>query len=252
MRFARTVQLLGADSFSCLQRSCVAVFGIGAVGSYALEALARAGIGRLVLYDHDVVSASNINRQLLALDSTLGQPKVLVARERIYDINPECQVVTHPVFVNQDTLGSVSWSEFDVVVDAIDGVNAKVNLIVAAHAAQVPIVSSMGAASKMDPSCVQVADLSRTEVCPLAQIMRKRLRRRGIHSGVRCVFSTEQARAPIPSGVDEGPEHGSGGRPRIPLGSLSYLTGIFGLFIASEVIHLLLQRQTRTEEAVHP
>ncbi|GAB1408987.1 tRNA threonylcarbamoyladenosine dehydratase [Desulfovibrionales bacterium] len=245
MRFARTLQLLGVDNFARLNQASVAIFGIGAVGSYAVEALARAGVGRLVLYDHDVVSASNINRQLLALDSTLGRSKVVVASERIHDINPECKVMAHPVFVNEESLGGICFSDFDVVVDAIDGVNAKVNLIVAAHTAQVPIVSSMGAAAKLDPSCVQAADLSRTEVCPLAQIMRKRLRRRGVSTGVRCVFSTEQPCNTNPPVVNEAPEHEGGGRPRVPLGSLSYLTGIFGLFVASEVIHLLLHRTSR-------
>lgn len=241
MRFARTLQLIGVDGFERLQGACVAVFGVGAVGSYAVEALARAGVGRLELFDHDIVSLSNINRQLLAVQSTLGRPKAIVARERVLDINPACTVNSHLVFVNGENVDAVLQPEFDVLVDAIDGVNAKVNLIVTARNAHLPVVSSMGAAAKMDPSQIMVADLAQTKVCPLAQVIRKRLRRRGIASGVRCVFSTEQAQNTKPSIMDEILEQDLGGRPREPLGSISYLTGIFGLFVASEVIRLLLQ-----------
>lgn len=244
MRFARTMQLIGSEGVDRLQRSCVAVFGIGAVGSYAVEALARAGVGRLELFDHDIVSESNINRQLLAMYSTLGRYKAIVAKERVLDINPTCQVHSHVVFVNGDNLGEVLRPEFNVLVDAIDGVNAKVNLIVAARNAHLPVVSSMGAAAKMDPSQIMVGDLAETKVCPLAQIIRKRLRRRGITHGVRCVFSTEQAQNANPPIVEETPEQGPGGRPREPLGSISYITGMFGLFVAGEVIRLLLEPET--------
>ncbi|NLW80467.1 MAG: tRNA threonylcarbamoyladenosine dehydratase [Desulfovibrionales bacterium] len=243
MRFARTMQLIGEDGLSRLGESTVAVFGLGAVGSYVVEALARAGVGSLVLFDHDVVSLSNMNRQLLALESTIGQAKVRVARDRILDINPNCRVEARVQFVDGENVAGLLEQRFNVLVDAIDGVNSKVNLIVAARELGIPVVSSMGAAAKLDPSKIVAADISKSYMCPLAQIIRKRLRRRGVVSGVRCVFSTEPAQNKNEPVVEEAPEQGLSGRPRAPIGSISYLTGMFGLYVASEVIRILLDVQ---------
>ena len=154
-RFARTLQLIGKEELDRLQAATVAVFGLGAVGSYVVESLARAGVGGLALFDHDTVSRSNINRQLLALESTVGRFKVHVARERIMDISPFCRVDARVEFVNGDNAAALLSPGFDVVVDAIDGVNSKVNLIVAARSMGLPVVSSMGAAAKLDPSRIR-------------------------------------------------------------------------------------------------
>lgn len=240
MRFARTLQLIGEDGVARLRNATVAVFGLGAVGSFAVEGLARAGIGRLVFFDHDVVGESNLNRQLLALHSTMGRPKVEVARERVLDINPACRVDARQEFVDGGNVAALLGHGFDVVVDAIDGVNSKVNLLVAVRERGLPVVASMGAAAKLDPTKIQVDDISKSFMCPLAQIIRKRLRRRGVTSGVRCVFSTEVPRNKNAPVLGETPEQGVSGRPREPLGSICYLTGMFGLFVAAEVVRLLL------------
>lgn len=241
--FSRTIQLLGADKFAALNRAHVAIFGLGAVGSYVVEALARSGIGQLSLFDHDHISPSNINRQLLAVHSSINRPKAQVARERVLDINPQCHVRAYEQFVNGDNVHSLLGPDVDVVVDAIDGVNSKVNLIVAARSLGLAVVSSMGAAAKMDPSAIKSADIADTSCCPLARIMRKRLRRRGITSGVCCVFSTELAHNTLEAPEEEAWDNGDHGRPREPLGSISYLTGIFGLYVAGEVVRLVLEGQ---------
>lgn len=249
MRFARTMQLIGEDGLATLQQASVAVFGLGAVGSYVTEALARAGVGRLVLFDHDTVSRSNINRQLLALESTVGRFKAEAARDRVLDINPSCRVEAHVQFVDADNVAGLLDPDWDVVVDAIDGVNSKVNLIVAARERELPVVASMGAAAKLDPSKILAADISKSYMCPLAQIIRKRLRRRGVTTGVRCVFSTEAAQNTNEPVLEEAPEQGRSGRPRQPIGSISYLTGMFGLYVAAEVIHILLNTRATTPPA---
>ncbi len=249
MRFARTMQLIGEDGLARLQGATVAVFGLGAVGSYVVEALARAGVGNLVLFDHDTVSLSNINRQLLALESTLGRFKAETAKARVLDINPDCNVEARVQFVDGDNVAGLLDSRFDVVVDAIDGVNSKVNLIVAAREKGLAVVASMGAAAKLDPSKIKAADISKSFMCPLAQIIRKRLRRRGVTGGVRCVFSTEAAQNKNEPVIDEAPEEGRSGRPRAPIGSISYLTGMFGLYVASEVVGILLGDADRAEKA---
>lgn len=239
MPFARTLQLIGPTAMERLSRSRVAVVGLGAVGSYATEALVRASIGEIHLFDHDVVGETNRNRQLFALTSTIGQPKVEVARQRLLDINPYCQVVARQEFVAPQEVDRLLDPTWDALVDAIDGVNAKVHLIAAAVRAGIPVVSSMGAAAKVNPYQVTSADLARTRVCPLAQVLRKRLRRLGITSGVRCVFSLESPQNTKPPLLGETAEQGVWGRPREPLGSISYLTGIFGLMVAAEVIRIL-------------
>ncbi len=236
-RFCRTEQLLGAEALRRLAAARVAVFGLGAVGSYAVEALARAGIGCLRLVDCDVVRPSNFNRQLLALDSTLNRPKAEVARDRVLDINPRCAVDARAVFVAPNTLDALLAGPLDIVVDAIDSVAPKVALIAAAVRAGLPVVSSMGAATRTDPFQIRAGDLAETDVCPLARFVRKRLRRMGIEHGVRCLFSVEPTREPAAAAK---PETVGRGRPRVPLGSLSYATGIFGLLAAYEVLRRIV------------
>jgi len=235
-RFARTRLLLGDAAFARLQNAHVTVVGLGAVGSYAVEGLARAGVGRLRLVDFDRVAPSNINRQLYALESTLGQPKHELAAARVRDINPACEVETLPLFVNRDTVGQVLAPPAQFVVDAIDSLNAKAALLEACARAGLPVFSSMGAARRLDPSLIRVADLSKTTVCPLARFVRKRLHKRGIFEGVRCVYSIE----PVPEESVGEPEEietlAPGGRERRPMGSMSCITGIMGLTLAREVV----------------
>jgi tRNA threonylcarbamoyladenosine dehydratase len=242
-RFARTELLLGPDALRALAVARVVVVGLGAVGSYAVEGLARAGVGRLRLVDFDEVRPSNINRQLYALDSTLGRPKAEVARARVLDINPRCEVEALCLFADAAAMPRILAGPPDVVIDAIDSVGPKVELIAAAVQAGVRIVASMGAATRTDPSAIRVGDLADTEICPLARFIRKRLKKRGIETGVRCVYSVEppdptaarRSAEPEPDG-----EPHARGRARRPLGSLSCLTGIFGLIAAREALDLLV------------
>ncbi len=208
----------------------VLIFGIGGVGGYTAEALARAGIGTLGLVDSDTVSESNINRQLLATHSTLGMPKVEAARMRILDINPHARVEIYPVFYTPDNADSFDLSQYDYIVDAIDTVTAKLCLIQRAFEAHVPIISCMGAGNKMDGTAFQVTDISKTSICPLARVMRKELKKRGI-SHMKVVYSTEEALTPV--GAEE--EAALLGKRQIP-GSMPYIPGIAGLILAGEVI----------------
>lgn len=233
-RHKRTELILGADGLAALQRARVLVVGLGAVGSYATEALARAGVGHLRLVDCDTVKESNLNRQLYALHSTLGQNKADIAARRVRDINPDCHVEEMIAFAHSDTLPQLFEGRPDVVVDAIDSLNPKVTLIQGAIEAGLTIFSSMGAARRRDPSAIRVDDISKTLNCPLARAVRLRLRRRGIRKGVRCVFSTEIA--PEALAEPEPHELPSQGRARLVMGSLPTLTGIFGLTLAHAVI----------------
>lgn len=253
-QFARTEQLLGPVAVKRLAQSTVAVFGLGAVGSFAVEALARCGIGSLCLIDFDRVDPSNINRQLYALHSTVGMEKVRVARDRILDINPSCRVAVRSSFVNADSIGTLLDPDTDIVVDAIDGLNAKVNLIVAARDMGLTVVSSMGAAGRIDMSKIMVDDISRTRVCPLARVVRRRLHRRGLFDGVHCVYSVEKPmnsrlfraedlsdplRQPVSQPAEAAAEKADHGRERPPIGSVPFVTGAFGLYTAMTVVRLL-------------
>ena len=241
-RFNRTEQLIGKESLAKLKRARVAVFGLGAVGSYAVEALARAGVGYLRLVDCDCIRPSNINRQLYALESTLNKPKTEVARARVLDINPGCTVEAMQVFAAKNTFPQLLAKPLDAIVDAIDSVTPKVELIAAAARCGIPVVSSMGAATRMNPADIRLGDISETDVCPLARFVRKRLRRRGITSGIRCIFSIEEPRnkgAPVGNEENEKMSFPQG-RNRRPIGSLSYITGIFGLLAAYEVIKIIV------------
>jgi len=239
--FARTEQLLGAERLARLAAARVAVFGLGGVGSFALEALARAGVGHLRLVDYDCSNATNINRQLFALHSTLGQPKVAVAEARILDINPACQVDARQVFINGDSVRGLLEPELDVVVDAIDSLSSKVLLLESCVQLGLPVVSSMGAGGRLDGAQVLCDDLDQTRICPLARVVRQRLHRREIRTGIRCVFSVEPAQNTLPHDPQDAGEHQGTGRPRTPIGTISYLPALFGLRVAQEVIALLCQ-----------
>lgn len=238
-RFSRTELLLGPEHFARLRAARIAVFGMGAVGSYALEALARAGVGFLRIVDFDIVRESNCNRQLLALESTLGQSKVSVAGQRVAQINPRCVVECRSEFVDAQIAPALLTNDLDLAIDAIDSVNPKVALIEAAVRAGVPLISSLGAASRLDPFAIKVDDISKTRNCPLGRQIRKRLRRLGIHNGVRCVYSTELPRAAALGDLEDHDTYPRG-RPRRPVGSISYMTGMFGLHVAREAIEMIL------------
>ena len=241
-QFARTKQLLGSQAMERIKNATVAVFGLGAVGSFAIEALARTGVGNLRLIDFDKVDVSNINRQLYALHSTIGREKAIIACERVKDINPGCRVELHSSFVNAQSLEDLLSKDIDVVVDAIDGLNSKINLIVGAKQLNLAVVSSMGAAGRTDISMIRTGDISETIVCPLARVVRQRLHRRGIYKGVRAVYSIEKPlnKQPYKSedAVDGLPDHG---RSRPPIGTISWVPGVFGLTIASEAINIITQ-----------
>ena len=234
-QFSRTELLLGEEAVRKLRDARVAVFGIGGVGGYTVEALARCGVGQLDLIDSDTVSVSNINRQILATHSTVGRLKVDVAKARILDINPDCQVTTHPCFYLPETADRFDFTQYDYIVDAIDTVTGKLHLVQQAHAAGTPIICSMGTGNKLDPAAFQVADISKTSMCPLARIMRKELKKRGI-SHVKVVYSQEEALTPA---VDEAELERTGKR-QIP-GSVAFVPGAAGLILAGEVVKDLIK-----------
>ena len=229
-QFLRTAMLLGSEAVERLQKARVAVFGIGGVGGYTVEALARSGIGQLDVIDNDTVSISNINRQILATHSTVGMPKVEAARQRIQDINPNCVVRTHQVFYTPETAPQFDFAEYDYIVDCIDTVTGKLALVERAMAAGTPVICCMGTGNKLDASAFQVADISRTTMCPLARIMRKELGKRGIKH-LKVVFSQEEALTP--TGWEE--EAAALGKRQIP-GSVAFVPGAAGLILAGEVV----------------
>jgi len=217
----------------------VTIVGLGAVGGYAAEGLARAGVGRMRLVDFDTIQKSNINRQILALEDSLGRLKVEVAKERIGLINPECQVEALPLFAAEETLDEIFSPIPDVLIDAIDALNPKIQLLVGAHRRNISTYSSMGAALRTDPQKIKTDDIMGSNHCPLAKTVRNRLRRQGVTGGIQCVYSTEQVtfeyRGPEktdrPASIYE-----DRGRKRNVLGSLPTITGIFGLILANAVI----------------
>lgn len=226
-RFKRTELILGSGALDKLKNARVAIFGIGGVGGYVAEALARCGVGALDLTDSDTVSASNINRQIIALTSTLGMYKVDAMRERIKEINPECVVNVYKCFYLPETKAAFDFTQYDYVVDAVDTVTAKIAIIEHAKAADVPVISSMGAGNKLHPELFELADISQTVVCPLAKVMRSELKRRGITS-VKVVYSKEKPIKPSQAISD-------GGKKQIP-GSISFVPSAAGLIIAGEVV----------------
>ena len=229
-QFLRTEMLLGSEALTRLQSARVAVFGLGGVGGYAVEALARSGVGSLDLIDSDTVSVSNLNRQILATHSTVGMLKVDAARNRVLDINPACNVKTWPVFYTPDTADAFDFTQYDYIVDAIDAVTGKLALVERAKAAGTPIICCMGTGNKLDASAFQVADISKTTMCPLARVMRKELNKRGIRH-LKVVYSQEEAMTP--TGWEE--EAAALGKRQIP-GSVAFVPGAAGLLLAGEVV----------------
>ena len=242
-QFSRTELLLGHDNMEKLKNARVAVFGIGGVGGFTVEALARSGVGTLDLIDDDRVCLTNINRQIIATRKTIGQYKVDVAKERILDINPYAVVNTYKTFFMPDTADTFDFSVYDYVVDAIDTVTGKIMLVEAAQKAGTPIISSMGAGNKLDPTAFEVADIYKTSVCPLAKVMRRELKKRGIRK-LKVVYSKEKALTPIDDTANSCRSHcicppGSARtctqRRQIP-GSTAFVPSVVGLIIAGEVI----------------
>ena len=243
-RFSRTELLLGEQAMQKLAQSRVAVFGIGGVGGFCAEALARSGVGAIDLIDHDRVSPTNANRQIVALTSTFGRGKAQVMAERIADINPACQVTAHECFYLPDTADTLDLAQFDYMVDAVDTVTAKLLLAERAQETGVPLVSSMGTANKLDPTALRVGDISETSMCPLAKIIRKECRKRGIRK-LKVVYSTEPAQQPSQeaqeayrsrmdaAGLDKF------GRAGIP-GSTAFVPPAAGLILASVVVRDLV------------
>ncbi len=238
----RTRLLIGDEPVERLRNARVAVFGVGGVGGFCVEALARAGVGTLHLFDDDTVSESNLNRQIAALHSTLGQPKAEVVAQRVKDINPDCQVKAIRMFYLPQNADEVDLKQYDYVIDCIDTVAAKLELVSRCTALQVKIISAMGSGNKLDPTAFQITDISKTQGCPLARVMRKELRKRGIEH-LKVVYSTELPRSPIrpmeaevPVTTDTRP--GSTARRDTP-GSISFVPAAAGLVLASAVVREL-------------
>ncbi len=230
--FSRTEMLIGADALEKLKRARVAVFGVGGVGGYVIEALARAGVGSLDLIDNDVISESNINRQIIALRSTVGKKKTQVMAERVKDINPAIRITTHDLFFLPET--PFDFSAYDYVVDAIDTVSGKLSIIERCLSAKIPVISSMGTGNKLGTAVFEVADIAKTSVCPLARVMRRELKKRGIEH-VKVVYSKEE---PKTQALTE--ETGEKGGKKIPPASISFVPPMAGLVIAGEVIKDLI------------
>ncbi len=232
--FERSLLVFGEEGLQKLQGSHVLVAGVGGVGGFAAESLARAGVGALTLVDHDEVSPSNLNRQIIALNSTLGLNKAEVMKSRIADINPDCKVDILPVFLKPEDMPELLANPFDYIVDAIDSLNCKVALVQTACELAVPIVSSMGAGRRIDPSKIMVSRLDKTHTCGLARNIRQRLAKLGYATKVDVVFSTELPLSPGPM------EEIEGARGRVVNGTASYIPGIFGLMLAGMVINRLV------------
>lgn len=242
-RFSRTELLLGDEAMKKLENSRVAVFGVGGVGGYTVEALARSGVGTIDIIDDDKVCLTNINRQIIALTSTIGKYKVDVAEERIKDINPKITVNKYKMFFTPETSGEFDFSQYDYVVDAIDTVTGKIELVMKANETKTPIICSMGAGNKLDPTAFEVADIYKTSVCPLARVMRTELRKRGVKK-LKVVYSKEKPITPIEDMsiscrahcvCPPGAARKCTERRQIP-GSTAFVPSVVGLIIAGEVI----------------
>ncbi len=243
--FARTRLIFGKDNMEKLYNARVMVFGIGGVGSYAVEALVRSGIGAIDIVDDDKICLSNLNRQLYALHSTIGKDKVDVAEERIHDINPDCRVTKWKTFFMPDTADQFDFSQYDYIVDCIDTVTGKLEIITRAKALKKPVISCMGAGNKVDPTKLKVADITRTSVCPLARVMRNELKKRRIKR-LKVVFSTETAIPPKTDGeateFEDTPGAERKGTPKKQTpGSNAFVPSVAGMIIAAEVIKDLTQ-----------
>jgi tRNA A37 threonylcarbamoyladenosine dehydratase len=247
-RFSRTRLLLGPEALKKLTNAHVAVVGLGAVGSYAVEAIVRAGIGNITLVDFDRVRLSNFNRQIYAITPNLNRYKVEIAHERVLQINPECKVIEHRIFIDGATSKLLLEKPADIMVDAIDSLAPKVHFMSACVKAGARLISCLGAASRMDPFAIRVGDIDETTMCPFARMIRKKLHKLGVYSGIRCVYSVEQPRKQrkiekpaIAAPVEEGEfVHG---RSRTPIGSMSYVPGMFGLIAASEAVSYIINKE---------
>lgn len=235
--FSRTKLLIGEEGLIKLQKAKVSVFGVGGVGSYTVEALARAGIGNLNLVDFDIVELSNINRQLCALNSTIGKSKVEILHKRILDINPQANVSIKQEFINNENADRLIETDLSYIVDAVDNVTAKIALIEKAVSLQIPIVSAMGAGNRLDPTKLSIVDISETVNCPLARVMRRELKKRGINSGVTVVYSSETAIKPRYTEPE-----GEAKRKKRPPGSISFVPAVAGLYLASRVVRDILDK----------
>ena len=224
-RFVRTALIFGEAGMERLANSRVAVFGVGGVGGHCVQALARAGIGHIDVFDDDVVSITNINRQAVAMTSTIGRPKVEVIRDQVLDINPQAQVSCHQMFYTPENADQVDLSQYDYVVDCIDTVKAKTELICRAKALSVPVISAMGAGNKLDPTRFEVEDLAKTSVCPLCRVMRTQLKKRGV-AHHKVVYSREEALSIVADNANG----------RHAPGSVSFVPPVMGLILAGEVI----------------
>ena len=242
-QFSRTRMLLGEEGIDKLQHSKVAIFGIGGVGGYVAEALARSGVGSFVLVDDDKVCLTNINRQIIALRSTVGKDKVDVMRDRILDINPKAEVEVRKCFFLPENAHEFNFEEYSYVVDAVDTVTAKISIIMKAKEMKVPVISCMGAGNKLDPTALKVADIYKTSMCPIAKVMRYELKKRGVRK-LKVVYSTEQPKRPVEDMANScrthcvcppGAKHKCTERRDIP-GSVSFVPSVAGLIIAGEVI----------------
>lgn len=238
-QFVRTEMLLGSDAMEKLRKSHVIVFGIGGVGGYVVEALARSGVGKLTLVDNDVVDISNLNRQIIATMKTIGMPKVDAARDRVLDINPEAAVSARRMFYLPETAEQFDFTEYDYVVDAIDTVSGKIALVLEAQRCGVPVISSMGAGNKLNPAAFEVADIYETSVCPLAKVMRRELKKRGVQR-LKVVYSREEPVTPeehdVPSAEEQDGENTFVVKKRRTPGSVAFVPSAAGLVIAGEVI----------------
>lgn len=237
-QFIRTQMLVGEQGIMRLKNSSVAVFGVGGVGGYTVEALARSGVGTIEIIDNDTVSLSNINRQIIATHDTVGMQKTDAAEMRIKSINPDCTVVKHNCFFLPENADSFDFSRYDYVVDAIDTVSGKIELVMRAVSVGTPIISSMGAGNKLDPTQFEVADISKTSVCPLARVMRRELKKRGVNH-LKVVYSKEQAITPFEA--DEIKDEKDFARRRALPGSVAFVPSVAGLIIAGEVIKDLIK-----------
>ncbi|MGN0155358.1 MAG: ThiF family adenylyltransferase [Lachnospiraceae bacterium] len=249
-QFSRTELLFGKEAMEQLEHSRVAVFGIGGVGGYTVEALVRSGVGAIDLIDDDKVCLTNLNRQIIATRKTIGQYKVDVMRQRILDINPDCKVEVHKCFYLPETKEEFDFSQYDYVVDAVDTVTAKIQLVMEAQEKGTPIISSMGAGNKLNPAEFEVADIYKTSVCPLAKVMRRELKKRGVKK-LKVVYSKEQPIRPIEDMAiscrtncicPPGAQHKCTERRDIP-GSTAFVPSVVGLIIASEVIKDLTRKR---------
>lgn len=234
-KFSRTELLLGNEAMERLANARVAVFGVGGVGGYTVEALARTGVGTIDIIDNDDVSVTNLNRQIIATTSTVGRLKVDVMEERVHDINPDCVVNKYACFYLPETKDQFDFSQYDYVVDAIDTVAGKIQLVMQAQECGTPIISSMGAGNKLNPAMFEVADIYKTSVCPLAKVMRRELKKRNVKH-LKVVYSKEEALTPINNGVVE-----EGVNKRSIPGSIAFVPSVVGLIIASEVVKDIAQ-----------